>query len=252
MSIRTFVALSLGVVIGALAMCALALGGRGNADCPATKGAPCGNGDVNGNGTLEIGDAIYLLTYLFANGPEPLSLACPLPATGQTRCYDTWGNEVDCGDTGYPGQDGYYQAGCPVGDRFIDHDDGTVSDRCTGLMWTKTATVLRMSWSAALQHCDALEESGYDDWRLPNAIELLSLATMDTDLAALSFHPIFQFPPDLGDPFEPADFPEWRCWTSSTDLRNRAEAVFVTPVGPTALASPKTEVYRIFAVRDDR
>ena len=36
---------------------------------------PSGNGDVNGDGGLDITDAIYLLGYLFLNGPAPIAIA---------------------------------------------------------------------------------------------------------------------------------------------------------------------------------
>ena len=37
---------------------------------------PCCNGDVDANGSINIGDAVYVLTYLFLNGPNP-SWAAP-------------------------------------------------------------------------------------------------------------------------------------------------------------------------------
>lgn len=39
------------------------------------KGPATQNGDVNGDESINLGDAIYLLTYLFQNGPEPVALA---------------------------------------------------------------------------------------------------------------------------------------------------------------------------------
>ena len=45
------------------------------ADCPGPKGQPCGNGDVNADGTLNLADAVYLLQHLFADGPAPVALA---------------------------------------------------------------------------------------------------------------------------------------------------------------------------------
>ena len=60
-----------------------------------------------------------------------------LPATGQTTCYDTEGNVINCGSAEWPGQDGFYQAGCPSAGRFVDNGDGTVTDSCTGLVWQK-------------------------------------------------------------------------------------------------------------------
>src|SRR3989344_8150136 len=56
-----------------------------------------------------------------------------LPKTGQTKCYDSSGIEIDCKGTG---QDGEIQAGVAWPDtRFIDNNDGTVTDDFTGLMW---------------------------------------------------------------------------------------------------------------------
>jgi hypothetical protein len=115
-----------------------------------------------------------------------------LPATGQSKCYGFVENvgwtEVPCAEAADPGQDGSYQAGCPMEGRFVDHGDGTVTDTCTGLMWQKgTAdangsgaieTELpgdRLSWQAALNYCEDLEYAGHDDWRLPNVRELQSI-----------------------------------------------------------------------------
>jgi hypothetical protein len=36
---------------------------------------PCGNGDVNGSTNIDLADAIYLLSYLFTQGPAPVALA---------------------------------------------------------------------------------------------------------------------------------------------------------------------------------
>lgn len=49
-----------------------------------------------------------------------------------------------------------------------------VRDRITGLDWHRSFTA-KVSWSAALDHCDALVAGGFDDWRLPSRIELVSL-----------------------------------------------------------------------------
>src|ERR1041384_2001923 len=72
-------------------------------------GAPAGNGDVNGDGKLDLTDAIYLLSHLFQGGPAPVAIECPapagkgLPATGQTKCYDESGAEVACDGGACPG-----------------------------------------------------------------------------------------------------------------------------------------------------
>jgi hypothetical protein len=56
------------------------------ADCPQEPCAdpPCCNGDCNGDGNIEIADAVYLLSYLFAGGREPerIQTACGKDVAG--------------------------------------------------------------------------------------------------------------------------------------------------------------------------
>ncbi len=71
---------------------------------------------------------------------------------------------------------------------FHDNGDGTVSDRATGLMWSRAdsggfAADLgrtakrdgRLDWKEALRFCNGLTLAGHRDWRLPSAKELQSL-----------------------------------------------------------------------------
>jgi hypothetical protein len=150
---------------------------HGAPDVVSAQGKPSGNGDVNGDEKINIADAIYTLSYLFAEGPAPEAIECAggLLATGQTKCYDTGGAEIDCTSADFPGQDGFYQKGCPTADRFVDNRDGTVTDRCTNLMWQKDTAAGAYSWQEALQYCEGLELGGHDDWRLPNLRELASI-----------------------------------------------------------------------------
>jgi len=152
---------------------------------------PAGNGDVNADGALDLSDPVYLLSYLFLAGPKPAPIECPpaartgLPATGQTRCFDPSEMEIDCASTEFPGQDGFYQAGCPAIDRFVDQSDGTVVDACTGLMWQRETADIdgnglaelsdRVTWQGALNYCENLKLAGHSDWRLPNVRELQSI-----------------------------------------------------------------------------
>ncbi len=147
------------------------------ADCLEDPGdnPPCCNGDVNADGSIDIADPVRLLAYLFAEGPEPAPMHFGLPATGQTLCYDTAGNVIDCDSEDWPGQDGFVQSGCPVEGRFVDNGDGTVTDNCTGLMWQQNTAPGTYDWQGALQYCENLELSEYDNWRLPNVRELQSI-----------------------------------------------------------------------------
>jgi hypothetical protein len=96
------------------------------------------------------------------------------------------GNVMDCDNEAYSGQDGAYQAGCPMDGRFVDNGDGTVTDTCTGLMWQQATADINedgqigavdaLNWADALQYCENLEYAGHSDWRLPNVRELISIA----------------------------------------------------------------------------
>jgi hypothetical protein len=146
--------------------------------------------DVNGDGSIDIADPVFLLLWLFRFGQEP---NCPpsngesagLPDTGATLCYDEAGNEVACGSATCPGQDGAFATGCTAESRLVDNGDGTVSDKCTGLMWQqdtadvnkdgKLTAADRVPWCDALTYCANLDFAGHDDWRLPNVRELQSI-----------------------------------------------------------------------------
>ncbi|SPD72161.1 hypothetical protein PITCH_A1210001 [uncultured Desulfobacterium sp.] len=120
--------------------------------------------------------------------------------TGQTRCYNQDGDEIDCAGTG---QDGEIQAGIQWPEpRFYDNGDGTVTDYLTGLMWFKDTGLLgNMPWLDALDAIDDLNISpedyndtgytaAYNDWRLPNRKELLSLIDYSQSNPALpQIHP---------------------------------------------------------------
>ncbi len=157
---------------------------------PGGGGVPVGNGDVDGSWKIDIGDAIYILTYLYLGGPPPVAIEFPpnrLPATGQTKCYDNGGNEIPCGfvipghpqyypNPDYPEEDGYPADGrCPSEGRFVDNGDGTVTDNCTGLIWQKDTAPGKYTWQDALKYCENLDLAGHMDWRLPNVRELESI-----------------------------------------------------------------------------
>ena len=70
--------------------------------------------------------------------------------------------------------------------RFTDNNDGTISDKRTGLMWQKcplglsgsdcsTGTFTLLKWRQALDAAQNSTVAGYSDWRLPNHKELWSI-----------------------------------------------------------------------------
>jgi len=61
---------------------------------------------------------------------------------------------------------------------FHDNGDGTVSDRATGLTWSKTDSGRGLNWQDALawvQKKSGEKFLGHDDWRLPSVKELQSI-----------------------------------------------------------------------------
>jgi hypothetical protein len=192
---------------------------------------PSGNGDVNASGTIDVSDAVYLLGWLFLGTDPPVAIPCPprgggrLPATGQISCYDESGGTIPCDSVEFPGQDGFHRAGCETEPRFVDNGDGTVTDRCTALVWQKdTADVDQngsigeedlLNWADALQYCDQLEFAHRDDWRLPNVRELFSIADFARFEPAID--PVFGAAPPVG-PLR------GMYWTSTTHLRTPDDA----------------------------
>jgi len=106
-----------------------------------------------------------------------------LPKTGQVTQYRA-------------GDDGQYEAGWWRGrlnannrDRFIirtiivNGGVDVVLDRATGLMWPRDLTAAGANngnltqWNPAIDWALALDFAGFTDWRLPNILELFSLAT---------------------------------------------------------------------------
>jgi len=123
-----------------------------------------------------------------------------------------------------PGLKGYYVLfvrggeGYGQGD-FADHGDGTVTDRATGLMWSKDDSGRGMDWPEALawvQDRNAEAYLGHDDWRLPNAKELQGLVdyTRSPDATgSAAIDPVFAVTAIVNEAGQ-TDYPMF--WTSTT------------------------------------
>ncbi|UOD35130.1 DUF1566 domain-containing protein [Deferribacteraceae bacterium V6Fe1] len=96
-------------------------------------------------------------------------------ATGQTECYDTDGNVIDCPQAGESlyGQDAQF-----IKNEFSFNDlgNGLVQDLNTGLIWQQSPTSQTFTWENVVNYCNSLTLGGYDDWRVPSAKELFSLS----------------------------------------------------------------------------
>lgn len=119
---------------------------------------------------------------------------------------------------------------------FVDNGDGTVTDRATGLMWTKgdsgTLGAGRggnggLDWPEALAWVAQLDHAGHTDWRLPNAKELQSIVDYTrspnrTHSAAID--PVFDATPIVNEGGQ-LDFAYY--WTSTTHARARSGSAAV-------------------------
>jgi formylglycine-generating enzyme required for sulfatase activity len=65
---------------------------------------------------------------------------------------------------------------------FVDHNDGTITDRTTNLMWQISGSNRRLNFKRAhsfISDLNAKSYAGYSDWRLPTLEELASLLTKE-------------------------------------------------------------------------
>ncbi len=98
----------------------------------------------------------------------------PLPDSGQTKCYDTSGEEIPCADTG---QDGAYRG---LAHSFTVQDPAgngqeVVLDDNTGLAWMRADDGTARTWQQAVDYCQDLTYAGFSDWRLPEIFELTTI-----------------------------------------------------------------------------
>jgi hypothetical protein len=130
------------------------------------------NGDINGDGQLDVSDVVRLAGFLFLGDAPPAHVGA-IPHSGQRRCFDEEGMGISCGSRVYPGQEGD-QAGIgrpTIEGRYAYEDDGTTIDLATGLTFGPSE---HGTWAELLRFCDGLEYAGHDDWRLPDAMEALA------------------------------------------------------------------------------
>jgi hypothetical protein len=118
------------------------------------------------------------------------------PATGQITAYMANKNDGIPGAVAVP-DDGTVQAGAPLS--FTDNGNGTITDNNTGLVWEKKGdngglhdkdNIYWWSGNGAdetlwdwLEDVNAEAFGGAQDWRIPNARELLSIANFQNQWA---------------------------------------------------------------------
>jgi len=193
---------------------------------------------VHGNSAFGDEDKSFIqkkgqkLKRLIKHGVIPYRHGMGLPKTGQKTSFAA-------------GDDGDLQRGIPWPEpRFIDNGNGTVTDKVSGLMWTKDVQEipLKMNWYDGIKTCNDLVFAGYDNWRLPNVREMLSLIDFGVYDPAL---------PD-GHPFinvKPSD----SYWSSTTSLPHTAQAWHMDMTNGSVRRNNKTSnMYHVWPVRRGR
>ncbi|MEN8231738.1 MAG: DUF1566 domain-containing protein [Thermodesulfobacteriota bacterium] len=107
--------------------------------------------------------------------------------TGQKKCYDAEGNEINCQGTG---QDGDLQIGLSWPEPRFVVQQAVVLDKLTGLYWLQDANVnaTTMDWSETLdsvKKLDLLSPQTSIRWRMPTINELESLVDCSRHTPAL-------------------------------------------------------------------
>jgi hypothetical protein len=115
---------------------------------------------------------------------------------------------------------------------FHDNHDGTITDRATGLMWSKADSGKGMNWEAALawvQQKNGEKYLGHGDWRLPNVKELQSIvdysrAPATTHSAAID--PVFDCTP-ITNALGQTDYAYYWSGTTHAGMRGGDAAAYV-------------------------
>ncbi len=106
---------------------------------------------------------------------------------------------------------------------FVDNKDGTITDKSSGLMWSKEDSKAGMNWNEALVYAKKSKLAGHSDWRLPTAQELQYIVDYSrspdaTQSAAIN--PIFSSS-SITNEAKQQDYPSY--WTSTTHLSQRPQ-----------------------------
>ena len=174
--------------------------------------------------------------------------------TGQTQCRNVQGQPIPCAGTG---QDGELRRGVDRG--YVDNGDGTITDTRTGLMWEKLSddgSIHDKDWEYLWMEAsfdkvlklNTVKFAGYDDWRVPNVNELLTLLNYGAGLPATS--PAFNTGCTLG-----CNVLTCSCtrsssyWSSTADASDPRRAWTVSTFGSTSTSLKGAHLQSVRAVR---
>jgi hypothetical protein len=128
--------------------------------------------------------ASYMVWPVRSVGGQPVNVFF----TGQHKCFDEQGNAISCNKN--PTQHAAVQAGIEWPTPRFDIDGDTVTDRLSGLTWTRNASYSNVfiNWKDAgqmIQQMNSKMDFGFNDWRIPHIRELESLIDLEMHSPAL-------------------------------------------------------------------
>ena len=158
------------------------------------------------------------------------------------------------------GDDGTILAGVPLtAPRFIDNNNGTITDTMTGLVWLKLANCISGTWFDALASvnslatglCGLADASSAGQWRMPNRNELESLSDRAQTNLAQYFD--YTYLNRDGSIYQPPIFTNYVetqfYWTSTTDAADPTQAWTVYSCDFGVYDIPKSSIGYSLAVR---
>ena len=104
--------------------------------------------------------------------------------------------------------------------KFKNNNNGTISDKATGLMWMQVDSGKGMNWQQALKYAENFKFAGYSDWRLPNSKELQSIVDYKrcpNTHGTPAIDPIFR----LSSMLNKAGWVDFPCYWTSTTHKNQ-------------------------------
>jgi len=132
------------------------------------------------------------------------------------------------------GSDGALQKGAiwPTPRFVLDTSGNCITDKLTGLVWIKDPSLINSStvqWQTALDTANSGTWCGYDDWRIPNMNELMSLMNygrIDPTVWLMYGSGTSSEPNCDGACFSNVDVPG-KYWSSTTVAGNNSNAFYV-------------------------
>jgi hypothetical protein len=125
----------------------------------------------------------------------------------------------------------------PPKDRFVDHGNGTVTDKSTQLMWTKAPKTMPDTYDNAVNYCRNLNINGMCCWRLPTIEEWKKFVDNSQQNPALPHgHPFESIHTSIGywsktsHRFGPQYMYQMKLWYGKAGYMNKSQRALVWPV----------------------